>query len=601
MRRILWAVLAVLLAGQGWGATYYVSTSGDDTNNGTSAATPWAHHPWDVNASAAVKATALSGDDVVIMKKGDTWYDCQLTPDNNGTSGHQITTRTDDGWGDGDAVLSAAYDPSTFTWTDVGDGIFSAPATVHSYVVVFNNAHMTEETVTPTTPGVGEFGWAEDVLYVNVNGAASPETGTLLAAKRDSIIADGGDYITFQNLVAESGNNNNAALGVVQQLTEDGVIYDGITVRWFKYYGIYQFQGTGGKVINCIVYNNDLGTIGIHFNSGVVNGVLSNTEVYEVGGTSGYGVVIQNTNEMDIYQNYIHDCNNYGITIRGSSSSNKFHENVVSNNGRGNYPTGAGAGLLLGVAITETASNNLVYRNIFDSNYQNIINNSNAGTGGNSYYYNILKNSTTNGIKITQDPNDVPILFVNNTVIHNPSADNVDPNTGHGIECMSEKCTILNNIFVIKTGGAAQGVAINTNYSNCVIGNNLYYNEYGEGGTYGKLDSTLYASLATWKTALQSDAGIVGIDGQSGTAEAMAVDGDPLFRSATDYRLTAASPARDAGTDLCATLIDATDLAGRQICSSGVFVGRGAAPDIGAYEYWGSGAGARFLLGLGVR
>lgn len=58
---------------------------------------------------------------------------------------------------------------------------------------------------------------------------------------------------------------------------------------------------------------------------------------------------------------------------------------------------------------------------------------------------------------------------------------------------------------------------------------------------------------------------------------------DPLFRSATDYRLRAGSPAINAGTDVGLT----TDFLGKPV--------RGL-PDIGAYEFQSVGGG----LGMGI-
>ena len=46
------------------------------------------------------------------------------------------------------------------------------------------------------------------------------------------------------------------------------------------------------------------------------------------------------------------------------------------------------------------------------------------------------------------------------------------------------------------------------------------------------------------------------------------------------------SPTNNAGADLCSTFTAATDLTGKQVCAGGVYVGKGSAPEIGAYEYW---------------
>jgi hypothetical protein len=61
------------------------------------------------------------------------------------------------------------------------------------------------------------------------------------------------------------------------------------------------------------------------------------------------------------------------------------------------------------------------------------------------------------------------------------------------------------------------------------------------------------------------------------------------FTDASNYILKAGSPAINTGTDLCATLVTATDMAGRAVCTAGVYVGSGGSPEIGAYEFIPSG------------
>jgi predicted deacetylase len=65
---------------------------------------------------------------------------------------------------------------------------------------------------------------------------------------------------------------------------------------------------------------------------------------------------------------------------------------------------------------------------------------------------------------------------------------------------------------------------------------------------------------------------------------------------ALDMTLSSVSPGRDAGTDLCSTLTTAYDLDGNPVCSGGSFVGKGAGPDIGAYEFQ-SGGRSMFRIG----
>jgi hypothetical protein len=63
------------------------------------------------------------------------------------------------------------------------------------------------------------------------------------------------------------------------------------------------------------------------------------------------------------------------------------------------------------------------------------------------------------------------------------------------------------------------------------------------------------------------------------------------YTDQSDYRLRAGSSAINAGADLCGTLVTATDMAGRAVCTTSTYVGKGTYPEIGAYEFWPSGGG----------
>ena len=60
MKRFLFTILFLLIAGQSLAATYYVKTGGDDTAAGTSDGTAWAHCPG--MAAWSGSATLSSGD-----------------------------------------------------------------------------------------------------------------------------------------------------------------------------------------------------------------------------------------------------------------------------------------------------------------------------------------------------------------------------------------------------------------------------------------------------------------------------------------------------------------------------------------------------------
>ena len=76
-------VLVLLLAGRCLAASYYVSPTGLDTNNGTSAATPWL-------TLAHVNAHTFSAGDAIYLQRGGTWSE-PLIPPSSGTSENPIS------------------------------------------------------------------------------------------------------------------------------------------------------------------------------------------------------------------------------------------------------------------------------------------------------------------------------------------------------------------------------------------------------------------------------------------------------------------------------------------------------------------------------
>lgn len=108
------------------GTTYYIDyDSGSDSNNGTSAVTPFQHHPWDSNATSVANATTPGAGDLFIFRGGVTYRGTIYSGD-SGSSGNPIVldgnTRGDFGTGraiiDGSALIGG--------WTDEGSGVFSS-------------------------------------------------------------------------------------------------------------------------------------------------------------------------------------------------------------------------------------------------------------------------------------------------------------------------------------------------------------------------------------------------------------------------------------------------------------------------------------------
>ncbi len=66
-----------------WGATYYVSTTGNDSNSGTSESSPW-------KTISKINSSSFQPGDSILFKRGEVWRE-QLVVPSSGSSGKPIT------------------------------------------------------------------------------------------------------------------------------------------------------------------------------------------------------------------------------------------------------------------------------------------------------------------------------------------------------------------------------------------------------------------------------------------------------------------------------------------------------------------------------
>jgi len=404
-------------------AIYYVSTSGADTNNGTSPSTPWAHHPWDLSATGTSLANTLQPGDVVYMKKGDVWWNCQLQTKSSGTAGNNIITTSSDSFGSGALpVCSGSEDTTVYNsgWTNDSGNIWHRTATTQPNIVVYNGTILLADTT--TTPAVNKYYWSSNVLYVNV-GTDPDSTVAWRVGKRSIPAYVRTNYVTLQNITFEVGNGT--VVGMVYIETHTGVVFDGLTAQ----YGIKnaisdEAGGVGNEIKNCTlsniesnsgvpgamlkiinptnssyhnntiiggtqgiltttgssgtnsIYSNTIygqtvyntGAAGISINAGTGWNVYSNT-IHDIGdvNSSAVGGITLTTNSNNIYSNTIYNSRLYGIFLNSSASSNNIYQNTVYNNGDKTvdgsdwlyYSGGGGGG---GIAISGTSANNNIYK-----------------------------------------------------------------------------------------------------------------------------------------------------------------------------------------------------------------------------------------------
>lgn len=220
MKKLLLIILMLLLAGQAFGATYYVSPSGDNSNGET-----WAT-AYNLPTTLIATNKATPPHDVYIAP-GPTYYNQDLTLSNAawvgvqfyGTSAHGSTTPA----AKGQVVISGSADTTAWSYTDQGDGVFSmsSPASVSVLpnAIWYGTTLLTADGVgAPPTPVSGHWGYTGAgpyVLYINVNGTDSPPVdGTLKVPQKNYPVLTGRDGQGFHNISFESANT-----------TVGGVIY----------------------------------------------------------------------------------------------------------------------------------------------------------------------------------------------------------------------------------------------------------------------------------------------------------------------------------------------------------------------------------------
>ncbi len=99
------ALLVTLFSARSVSATtYYVATSGSDSNNGISESTPWAHLPGMPTATGTAGSHIAVAGDTFILRGCDVWYNSPgtsnfpLVLNNGGTSGNPVTITVDQTW-----------------------------------------------------------------------------------------------------------------------------------------------------------------------------------------------------------------------------------------------------------------------------------------------------------------------------------------------------------------------------------------------------------------------------------------------------------------------------------------------------------------------
>ncbi len=496
MKKYLLILLLLLVPVYGWGATYY-SRIIAGTIYYKSAEWPVATDTSAASLQAMVNALD-NGGHTLVLDAASAWTGA------NGTitfAGDNITIR---------APLST--DPEFATY---GGRVTIGPSASADYIIKIGTAR-TGITLSGAITFAGYNGFNFGTVSIqstanNINISRTWDNG----AWQTPIITSANDASDFPIYIFGDGTGD-----------PSNIVLDGLDIRNYR-------VDTQGIKINTA----DAGT-----GNEIKNCTIMNYTPHAAGTIAGSGIFLIDSNRWSIHDNIIGNTTyrwQNGIRFQ-ASDNNLIYNNTISYCWDGdNYPDADG----YGITVQTSSENNLIYKNLIQYSNRGVGLSSNAGAGGNTVFYNVIANSPTNGIDVTASMDAYELVY-NNTVYHRPTS-----TSGHGIVVQStgKKAKIYNNIVDTYTmqnrPHNIQCIAIADTAGPSVYTVEIDYNLYYVTGTayVGAEDETNMASLSDWTTAIADNTGIIGKDAHS-------VSVDPLFISATNYRLSNTSPAISAGT-----------------------------------------------------
>ncbi len=526
--RKLYLLLFFILSLSAGATNYYISSSGDDANNGTSASTPW-------KTIAKINGRTFSPGDFILFKRGDTWRE-QITIPSSGSAGNPLTFGA---YGTGAKPIINGADVIT-GWTNSAPNIWWVrnPNAVSSRaMVIIDGVIYAEQTSLGALTSANKYfidvASAPDRLYVY--STIDPGTRTAEISKREYCI------------VTASGSNSKRFIEI-----------NDIEVRYAGRSGIY-FEGPGSSTANaldgssivrrCVAYANRLFGM-VHYDH--YDNVLFEECEANYNGNGFYSwVADEGTFRKCSTANQIQYSVTFtdGHSIGGYQSNNWTVENCYSINDHDAIHIDAG-----GVAANAIIRYNKVFNSRPGSPSTPGMGVGSSGAGSTiQIYYNLIVNCASSILE-SYSVHKGKVLVYNNTMyLNNASGSNGTVYLAYG-----ENFVFKNNIIMRDGGGKTLLALLRPGL--CVSDYNQFYqSDPTSSPVRFHYNGANYTTLAAWAAATNQD-----VHSQST---------DPLFvNKSSDWSLKAGSPAINKGVNVGLT----KDIAGNPIVGL---------PDMGAYEY----------------
>jgi hypothetical protein len=403
--------------------TYYVSTSGADTNNGTSKTTPWAHLPGMPTATGNASSHKMGAGDTFILRGCDVWYNANLplVMDNGGSSGSPVTITVDQTWYNTtncpstwnrpvfDAKTSAGANPTTEI-NGTGGQASGCVSGNGNYFMVFEASYITVN-------------WIElrDLYYQNdAENSCYGQNGWWRIDNADYVTVDYGyEHIWSMGPYNASSSNDGDEFVLIDgsPTCPHCMMQYNVADNCATHKGEYQEPGGALSMTN-VKYS--------HY------GCMSNSYKPLYAGEFGWNEIVYNAGSPDptIHANCIES-----VAAMGNGGVYYIHDNRIHDN----YDCEE-------LQIGNQGETDYVWNNIW-------------------YNPNLLNPSQANGPEVPQSETPVAMYFWNNTVVD--SADGCMGNAGHG-STFSTAFKSQNNLCINPTGSAS-----NASFNPFTTSNNL--------------------------------------------------------------------------------------------------------------------------------
>lgn len=585
MKKLISTIFLIIITYFSYATTYYVSSStGNDSNNGTSTSSPW-------QTLDKTKLFNFSPGDQILLKKGDIWHE----PLKVYSSGNVFQRITFSSYGSGNMpIVSVIISHNSLNWTSLGNNIWSTADVPYDPkrllkdgVELLDAAQDRIQELGTNIPDLVEWHYDDDTHILKMYSSDSPENHDIKFSSETCALSIADEHnLNIQNIEFKGGYSICAALSSCTNLNITDCIF-GENANFGVRMGVYKENGVSFGLSDNIVINNcliDSKYIFDYSQAGADYGT-SNRGPRE-------GVLFRGTINCELKNSTVKNYCHANVNIFAPATEpggTQLDERVVRNckiyNNTITSPDIAYGGR---IAIDGFCYDNEIYNNLFiDISVQNQINGFN-----NHIHHNIferVKNTPlkayTTGFAIAIQGYYLEVygnIFENNVMIDCEGG-------GFFISGNNSNGNITNNIFrnnIIYNCGTDDnniGLRVDTDFNNFsndgnIIENNLIYSDITN-QTINFYDSVM--DVATFNN-----------DTTNNYLISNNIGFDPLFIDSPndDFHLQDNSPCIDAAIEPLATI----DRDGNVIPYPGTL------PDIGAYEFQNTLAISEHLKDTGI-